>query len=263
VTGMRSLAEVWAKPGYRSLNGFVAALAILPALLGVLACLKTSVGDPERSRIDPRLTGIWISGDPQLPDARVSLWVLEPYDARTWLISMLEFKRAVASPAAGEGSAAQSGKSAEPAPAAGGPEEIVVVQPPQQGCGVMPALAALNESHPNTALVGIFKAWLTTLGGQRFLVLEPKGRTSSRDGFRPEYWFPMRVQLNEGRLLLSLVHSAGDLDTTTSRAKAEQIISRHASEPTFYEKPNEFVSVPRAGYDCVRRIFRGVGFGGD
>ena len=66
------------KSNHRVLTG----LAI--ALVGLLGCLPVPIGDPEKSRIDPELNGMWLmdrgDGDP-------AVTLFEPYDKRTWLIS--------------------------------------------------------------------------------------------------------------------------------------------------------------------------------
>ncbi len=226
---------IWRTPRYRSLAGLAVALAILPVLLGVLACLKTPVGDPERGWIDPRLTGIWLSGDPRPSGSEATISIFEPYDARTWLITSVDVGHA------GDAAAAV---------------------PPPESVDVLHILATLRGHPPGTASVALYKAWLTTLGGQRFLVLEPKAQPTGNTGFRPELWFPYRVQLQGARVLLSFVNvDTEHLDETTSRKKAEQIIARHAAEADFYKQRTELFPVPRAGYDQVAEILKSIGFG--
>ena len=73
------------KPLHRSVTGLLIAIASLPVLMSLLACIPVPLGDPENSRIDPDLNGLWIMEDG--PDEWVLLF--EPYDKRTWLVSMV------------------------------------------------------------------------------------------------------------------------------------------------------------------------------
>ena len=70
----------------RSGTGVLLTLVMLPALLGVMGCLTVPIGNPERSTIDPKLSGIWIGKNSSF------LLVLDPYDRRTWLASLIELK---------------------------------------------------------------------------------------------------------------------------------------------------------------------------
>ena len=47
------------RPNVRSASGMVLMLAIIPIFAGLLACMPVPIGDPERSRIDPEITGVW------------------------------------------------------------------------------------------------------------------------------------------------------------------------------------------------------------
>ena len=43
----------------RSISGALLMLVIIPILAGLLACMPVPIGNPERSRIDPAITGVW------------------------------------------------------------------------------------------------------------------------------------------------------------------------------------------------------------
>ena len=49
----------------RSRSGLLVWVVMLPVLLGVMGCfeLPAPIGDPERSRIEPGITGIWVDDD--------------------------------------------------------------------------------------------------------------------------------------------------------------------------------------------------------
>ncbi len=44
----------------RSLLGGAVALLLVPFIAGLLACLPVPIGDPERSRVDIPLEGVWL-----------------------------------------------------------------------------------------------------------------------------------------------------------------------------------------------------------
>jgi hypothetical protein len=69
----------------RSLSGAALMLLIVPIFAGLLACMPVPIGDPERSRIDPDLTGVWavIASGESFDES--GFYVFEPYDKRTWL----------------------------------------------------------------------------------------------------------------------------------------------------------------------------------
>ena len=74
------------RPGQkrRSRAGLLITLILIPLLMGVLACLPVPVGDPEKSLVDPAMSGIWIGED---AEGDASIIVLDPYDKRSWLMS--------------------------------------------------------------------------------------------------------------------------------------------------------------------------------
>lgn len=119
----------------RSVSGAVLMLAIIPVIVGLLACLPVPVGDPERSRIDPELSGVWAMTE----DATDSgMYIFRPYDRRTWLVIGIE------------------------------------------------------KDKPGSATV--YKAWLTKLGGEKFMTWEMAGGFKKDGGFLPEYWLVFRVE---------------------------------------------------------------------
>ena len=74
-------------PKIRSLSGAALMLVIIPIFAGLLACMPVPVGNPERSRIDPGLSGVWA----MVEDGRESgNYLFRPYDKRTWLVVGIE-----------------------------------------------------------------------------------------------------------------------------------------------------------------------------
>lgn len=250
---------------WRSLAGWAVALLLLPFLVGIDSCLlpmKTPVGDPERGWADPRISGVWLTGikDKQPADFSAWIWVFEPYDPRTWFVTWAWFD--------------DTGEYGPPASAAGTPPSVkappMPAQPSASSTAPVPdpeyvdalrILESLGNERAKPNGVSVFKAWLTTLGGRRFLVLEPKLNLSPEQGFRPAGWFVFRAELDGGRLLLSQPNTSTDnLGKATTRAQAEAIIARHAADPAFTELLVTLYPVPRSVYDTAGKAL-GRAFG--
>ena len=71
----------------RSVSGAVLMLAIIPVIVGLLACMPVPVGDPERSRVDAELNGIWALTKGGEIDG---YYLFRPWDKRTWLVLGVE-----------------------------------------------------------------------------------------------------------------------------------------------------------------------------
>jgi len=67
----------------RSLSGAALMLVIIPIIAGLLACMPVPVGNPERSRIDAELNGVWRMFE---DNDESGLYLFRPYDKRTWLV---------------------------------------------------------------------------------------------------------------------------------------------------------------------------------
>ena len=77
-------------PKIRSFSGAALMLVIIPIIAGLLACMPVPIGDPERSRVDPELNGVWALTE----DSDDSVYYLfRPYDKRTWLVITVEDSR--------------------------------------------------------------------------------------------------------------------------------------------------------------------------
>lgn len=70
----------------------VSLLTVVPlvvVVLGLAACVKHPVGDPERSKVDPSYSGVWSAQD---KEGHRTLMILRPYDARTYLASIFTYQ---------------------------------------------------------------------------------------------------------------------------------------------------------------------------
>ena len=68
----------------RSATGGLLMLLLIPFIIGLLACMPVPIGDPERSRIDPTVSGVWVA---EKEDEGAAYYAFEPFDKRTWLLT--------------------------------------------------------------------------------------------------------------------------------------------------------------------------------
>jgi hypothetical protein len=195
----------------RTIAGLVVLAGLAPFLLALMACLEVPVGDPETSRVDPALSGVWRS---ESKGESGGLWIIEPWDARTWIVTVLW---------AGNDDAADEAASTATTegPAQAGQAEL--------------------ESQ------GAYKAWLATFNGVRFLVLEPKQVVRETEGMNPDMWMVFKTaQPSADRLELRLV--GPDLfDEVETTAEADAILAKHANDP-------ELVSSGESDAYTLRRV---------
>jgi hypothetical protein len=70
-------------------------IVLLTALIlvaGIIGCLKVGLGDPEKSKLDDQLTGLWLANAAD-GDGESQLVSIIPYDARTSLVTYMNFTR--------------------------------------------------------------------------------------------------------------------------------------------------------------------------
>jgi len=199
---------------------------LAPFLLALMACLKVPVGDPEKSRIDPALSGVWrVEHNGRSSD---SLWIIEPWDARTWIVTMIDAKEDESSDEA----------------AATTPRDVLT----------------LLESN-GLKNIDAYKAWLATLGGVRFLVLEPKRPLHDLTGEKPEFWFALKVQRPTAERVGLLLAIGENIDEAKTTAKAEAILRKHARDPALYDDGSEsyvLLRVPETEYGRVDELLESL-----
>lgn len=177
------------------------ALVLLPLLT---ACLPVPVGDPENSRIDPGLSGAWrVAG----ADDEQLLVVFDPYDKRTWLVTLI-----------GLGAASGNGAGQAAAPQA--------------------PFNADNAGGTRVANLGVYKCWLTRIKGETFMTWESKTLTETLPNMVPEQWWVFRVRKSGDDTfhLDGFDYSIDGLDKVTTRKQAEKIIRRHLDDPGFFKE---------------------------
>jgi hypothetical protein len=248
-------------PRRRGLQGCVTALLFMILMFAVTACLETPIGDPERGWVDPRVTGAWLVGGEDVDAYGGELWLFEPYDSRTWLVTVVTFEDSLAEQSADSQPAmAQS----EDAGTDGVANRETVPSPPApaQPADVLRRIDALAEDRSRPAGQLVFKAWLTSIADRRFLVLEPKVLIDTTDGFGPSMWFVYRIALKGGRMELAEINTEIEgLGKVRTRGEAEQIIARHAADPDFYVDTGILHRVPREAYDQLMGVLKRAGFG--
>jgi hypothetical protein len=247
-------------PRRRSLAGFIAALLFIPLMLGITACLETPIGDPERGWVDPRVTGAWLYA--QAEPAGAQLWLFEPYDGRTWLVTVVGFEE----PAQDSDTPDQQPDPAAPEDAGPGDEATVEATPtvptaPLQARDLSDLLGVLGTDRLKATGRWVFKAWNTSIAGRRFLVLEPKATLDVEAGFDPQFWIVYRMVLKGGQMELAMVDVNTDhLGSAQTRGEAEQIIARHAADPDFYDETATLQHVPREAYGELSDALERAGF---
>lgn len=204
----------------RSISGAILMLVIIPFLAGLLACLPVPIGDPERSRIDPAMSGWWAMEG----ETETALCVLRPYDKRTWLVIFVLVEK---------------GDSAE------------IEEPDIKTAGDLLAVLGENEVGPKGIIGGapaVYKAWLTRLGGERFLTWEPVAAIEDIKTFSPEAWFVFRIGEQETSYVelvevdsdydafeaLMKEFEENEIDPWKARKDWERVIRRHVDDPDMY-----------------------------
>lgn len=186
--------QMWARnPRHRrSLGGLLMFLVMAPFLVCVLACLDAPIGDPETSKLNPKLTGVWLG---ELEDEQV-LFVLQPFDKRTYLVGWF------------------MSESDEDADKGENPEKETPQKESANEEEAKPKDGDKKLDQINFKEALIFKGWLTTIGGQQFMCWEPKFTLDKERGMKPGPWPVWKVKLEKNRLSLCQVEGEESGETT-------------------------------------------------
>lgn len=152
-------------PRARSIAGAVMAILTVPLIVGLLACLPVPIGDPERSRIDADISGLWMKLQRGEDPAAI---LFEPYDKRTWLVTLFSLEL---------------------------DDENCDVsdEEPTSYTEIMSELRRLGGSCLDYSGHEAYKAWKTKLGDSWFMTWEPKGVLDEEYGYEPEFWLGFRL----------------------------------------------------------------------
>lgn len=220
--------------GHRSSAGLLLTLVLVPVLLGVMACLPVPVGNPEKSRIDPAMSGVWIGQF----DGDATIIVLDPYDKRTWLMSLI---------------ALDTGQDDQP-------EKETQ---PETETSPLQLLAPDSGNQIKIEGIAIYKTWLTKIKGVPFITWESKSLSETLPEMVPEFWWVFRVRrIDDDILYMDAFDMVDGLDKVKTRKEAEKIIRRHLDDPEFFNE-DPFVKlhrVPESDYETVSRLLSDSGF---
>ena len=165
------------KPESRSIAGALLMILIVPLFAGLMACMPVPIGDPERSRIDPEISGVWFleyeEGDLN------GIYQMRPYDKRTWLLIGVPVEEGVS-------------YTGEPLDIQSTDDAIAALEQLDVGAEGLTANAT-----------AIYKVWLAKLGGQVFMTWEMLGGFDEDGFYGPEAWLVFRVE-KRGKDLIEL-----------------------------------------------------------
>ncbi|MDH3276232.1 MAG: hypothetical protein OEM99_17010 [Gammaproteobacteria bacterium] len=212
----------------RSASGALLMLVIIPVIVGLLACMPVPVGDPERSRIDPGITGVWVVLD---DSADPAFYAFEPYDKRTWLVT---------------GVPIEEGDDADLS---------------DYELQSYADLAALIENIPvgrdgvSAGNVENFKVWRTKLGGEWFMTWEPK-TVFGNESFSPDTWWVFRINRpDENTLDLTMLDSDLFDGVEETRRAYERVIKKNARNEALYsEEKMRLIRVKREHLDFFESL---------
>ena len=215
-------------------------LIMAPFLICVLACLDAPIGDPETSKLNPKLTGVWLG---KIEDD-LTLLVLQPFDKRTYLVGWF-------GPESDEDADERKNPEKETPQKDEASEDDAKTKTDE---------AKLNQINLNK--VYIFKGWLTTIGGQQFMCWEPKFALDEESGMKPEMWFAWKVILKKNKLSLCLVEDVKDAGETTKQIKMH-IEENYLDDKKLKDKDwLHCRKINKSKYDEVAKALEKMGIGG-
>ncbi len=72
------------------LLSLVTVAPLIVVILGLTACVEYPVGDSEKSKVDPKYSGVWVTKEDGGED---NLLFLRPYDSRTYYVNIFTYSR--------------------------------------------------------------------------------------------------------------------------------------------------------------------------
>ncbi len=239
----------------RSRAGLIVSILILPLLLGVMACfvLPVPIGNPEKSRIDPAMSGIWLAAG----ESEGWLVALEPYDKRTWLVTWMMLE-AVAE----EDDEAEAGEAETTNDDDALTNDAAMADDDSETAESY--LEHLRDGAYVIDQVTFHKGWLTRIKGVRFMVWQPMVDLDSERGMDPEWWWVQRVEsVNSEHMDTDFIKSEfEDLGKVKTRSQAEKLIRRHIKNPELFLKEGEmpdYQRVPKEDYDLIAEMLDDFG----
>ncbi len=204
-------------------------LTFITAIAGLFACMPVPIGNPERSRIDPDITGIWAS----LRNGDDAFYAFEPYDKRSWLLTGIPI---------------EEGRNAD-----------LSVDDVDNYADLERLVdnASVGEDGVTATSIIMYKAWLSKLDGEQFITWEPKGLLN-KDGFAPKYWLVFRlVRPDENTMHLYMVDAEDDVFEGVARTRRayERVLKRNARNDEIYPRePIQMFRVKPEHLDFVDKL---------
>jgi hypothetical protein len=253
----------------RSRSGLLVAVLMLPMLLGVMGCfeLPAPIGNPEKSRIDPAMNGVWLAESGELEGL---LMIFEPYDKRTWLVRWAILEKHfhededIGLDEAGDIDSAEDPEAAVAERAEPGvgeeidalPEEIVFITDDRS------PLQVLGDGDYYADGVALFKTWRTRISGKSFITMEFRVEINFDEGMEPRIWWGARTWLTENdRLAIHFIDKDfDDVKAASTRRELERAVRRHHDNEDLYGgDPILLTRVPLEYYDSIGDIVEAAG----
>jgi hypothetical protein len=236
---------------HRSRLGALLGLVMLPVLLGVMACfeLPAPVGNPERSRIDPALNGVWLDGEEGW------MFIFEPYDKRTWLVRWVALEGADDATDDPEGDEAPG--QAEEGGIDGGSASVEATE--------LSVLDLLRAGELRVGGIYLIKAWGKRIRGVWFITFEFRGMIDEETGMDPYTWWVMKPELmDENTLSLQFVNRELEgIEEGMTRAQLERLIRRNLNNPELFLDPLPFTRVPQDDFGVLAEMLGELGVAPD
>ena len=237
---------------YRSRFGFLLAVFMHPALLGVMACfeLPAPVGDPERSRIDPALSGVWVWPSGEGEDW---MFIFEPYDKRTWLVRWVLLSEA--DDDADEPEEAEGPEQAKKARIGEEPATVEQTEPS--------ILGLIETGELKIDNIALMKAWRKRISGRSFITFEFRGMIDKESGLEPYVWWVAKAELvDENNLSLQFVNQDLEgIEAGMTRSQLERLIRRNLDNPEllFVEEPMLLERVSQDDFGVLAEMLEDFG----
>lgn len=204
-------------------------LAFMTAIAGLFACLPVPIGDPERSRIDSGITGIWAS----LRPGNDAFYAFEPYDKRTWLLTGIPI---------------EAGRNADP-----GNFDVDTYA----GLERLVDNVSVGADGVTATSIIMYKAWLSKMAGEWFITWEPKGLID-KDGFAPEYWLVFKlIRPDANTMELYMVDGEEDVfqGVAKTRRAYERVLKRNiGNDDIFDSEPIRLIRVKPEHLEFVDKL---------
>ncbi len=239
----------------RSRAGLIVSILIVPLLLGVMACfvLPVPIGDPEKSRVDPAMSGIWLTAD----ESEGWLVALEPYNKRTWLVTWMMLEAAT-----DEDDEAEAGQAETTNDGDASINDTAIADDDSEAAESY--LERLRDGAYVIDQVSFHKGWLTTIKGVRFMVWQPMVDVDSERGMNPEWWWVQRVDsVTKEHMDTDFINPEfKDLGKVETRSQAEKLIRQNIKNPELFAKEVDFPDyqrVPQEDYDLIAEMLDDFG----